>query len=424
MKPMNQERYNNFVKKLVFLNKNVNTYSVSQLVASIVDGFGIKDYYLDQSKRGSEVDKSSQSELVKILLTLSEQFTSVEELYNFWFNMYSGGSNGTQEEVEYKDYVNLNSIHKTKGNEFEHVALFNLAKRERERLTEVEMEEERRVVYVGVTRPISSLLITTPKGEISPFVREYFLNPELKESDDKSITHQLNKLQTETNVMQSELLNYDEEINKLREEYPEMNGERFIIEKPFKKFKEYIRKKRLSKSLSKYDELQHQKNNILNKIELKENDMKDLKNELIYRQLLTEGSSFNQLDELEDNDLNISQFNKNDNIKIDYAVERLNHGGLYATNESTEQLKVSEPLEKVYTINQSTKTEENRKINKIINKNEKKERPLNAGAAWTKQEEELLISRFKDGLSVKKIAEMHGRSYGGINARLRKVGLK
>ena len=47
----------------------------------------------------------------------------------------------------------------------------------------------------------------------------------------------------------------------------------------------------------------------------------------------------------------------------------------------------------------------------------------NAGQKWTPEEEELLIERYNQGLSVEEIAALHGRGKGGIRSRLRKLGI-
>lgn len=47
----------------------------------------------------------------------------------------------------------------------------------------------------------------------------------------------------------------------------------------------------------------------------------------------------------------------------------------------------------------------------------------NIGARWTEEEEQNLSKEFISGLSIKEIANIHKRRYGGIRARLRKLGL-
>jgi hypothetical protein len=49
--------------------------------------------------------------------------------------------------------------------------------------------------------------------------------------------------------------------------------------------------------------------------------------------------------------------------------------------------------------------------------------PHNTGRAWSADEERLLALRFKSGQSVPELAELHGRTRGGIRSRLMLLGL-
>jgi hypothetical protein len=52
-----------------------------------------------------------------------------------------------------------------------------------------------------------------------------------------------------------------------------------------------------------------------------------------------------------------------------------------------------------------------------------KETPVNAGNSWSNEEIEALVKEFKNGISAKQIAGMHGRTVGAINSRLMQLGL-
>jgi superfamily I DNA/RNA helicase len=74
-----------------------------------------------------------------------------------------------------RDEVVLSTIHRAKGNEFSRVVFFDLSRRRR--LGEDEIEEERRVAYVGLTRAKDSLLVTANGRRQSPFLHEAALDP-------------------------------------------------------------------------------------------------------------------------------------------------------------------------------------------------------------------------------------------------------
>jgi ATP-dependent exoDNAse (exonuclease V) beta subunit len=87
-----------------------------------------------------------------------------------------------------KDEVYLGTIHRAKGKEFQNVVYFNLSKTatKSEKIGE---EEERRVAYVGATRPKDSLLITFPAVKPSTFLPEISLNPKYKGIDGENLEH-------------------------------------------------------------------------------------------------------------------------------------------------------------------------------------------------------------------------------------------
>ncbi len=74
-----------------------------------------------------------------------------------------------------RDEVVLSTIHRAKGNEFRRVVLFDLSRRHRHAKENV--EEERRVAYVALTRAKDALLITANGRRQSPFLREAALDP-------------------------------------------------------------------------------------------------------------------------------------------------------------------------------------------------------------------------------------------------------
>ena len=58
-----------------------------------------------------------------------------------------------------------------------------------------------------------------------------------------------------------------------------------------------------------------------------------------------------------------------------------------------------------------------------MTKDVKKQQKANAGAKWSKEEDDRLDQEFSSGMSISEIAKKHERSYGAIKARLIKHGL-
>lgn len=69
----------------------------------------------------------------------------------------------------------LSTIHRAKGCEYKRVVVFDLSRRHRP--VPVELEEERRVAYVALTRAKDALLVTADLRRQSRFLREAALDP-------------------------------------------------------------------------------------------------------------------------------------------------------------------------------------------------------------------------------------------------------
>lgn len=102
-----------------------------------------------------------------LLLSFLSSFGTVKQFYKYYQERKINCSNFS---------FLLSTIHKTKGNEFESVCYFHLE-------TPVDkeiLEEERRIVYVALTRAKTNLLITCHPTERTGFLKEYLQNPEFE----------------------------------------------------------------------------------------------------------------------------------------------------------------------------------------------------------------------------------------------------
>ena len=144
--------------------------------------FGLSDFYRDQSRLSDDLDQANEEDLLEVIIALSENFRTIPNFYQFVCKSIDS------EEVELqtnpdndhskKDEVYLGTIHRAKGKEFQNVVFFNLSKTGA--ASEKLREEERRVAYVGATRPKDSLLITFSSAKPSKFLAEISLNPKFE----------------------------------------------------------------------------------------------------------------------------------------------------------------------------------------------------------------------------------------------------
>jgi ATP-dependent exoDNAse (exonuclease V) beta subunit len=145
------------------------------------------DFYHDQSRKSDDLDQASDEICFDVIATLSEKFKTVTEFYQFVCkSMDENGMDLKSMEKEHQpkdqksdtNQVHLSSIHKAKGMEFQVVVYFNLSK---SAISPAHMEEERRIAYVGVTRPKKDLLVTFSSAKPSNFLLELAQNSRYKE---------------------------------------------------------------------------------------------------------------------------------------------------------------------------------------------------------------------------------------------------
>jgi hypothetical protein len=103
---------------------------------------------------------------------------------------------GPEGEGSNPNEVYLSTIHRAKGKEFRNVVYFNLSQTaadphaaNSQRATFI--EEERRVTYVGATRPKDDLLITFASTRPSEFLWEIALNPRYREVEEEDLQRAL-----------------------------------------------------------------------------------------------------------------------------------------------------------------------------------------------------------------------------------------
>ncbi len=155
--------------------------------------FALSDFYRDQSRLSDDLDQANEEDLLEVIIALSENFQTISDFYQFVCKSIDNEElepqTNSSDDRNQKDEVYLGTIHRAKGKEFRNVVYFNLSKTGA--ASEKLREEERRVAYVGATRPKDSLLITFSSAKLSKFLAEISLNPkfegfEAEELDRKS----------------------------------------------------------------------------------------------------------------------------------------------------------------------------------------------------------------------------------------------
>ena len=163
------------------------TLSAGRLVWAAVDEFGLEDYWDGGAHEpDGQQDEAGALQVLDALLVLAETYPDPAVYLSVWDRLLAdelahadmADDTLAREEAE-EDRVVIGTIHAAKGREYAAVAIPDYDC-DVTRWETAEIEEERRVVYVGVTRARDSALLTidTSRPYVHPFLRELVERPE------------------------------------------------------------------------------------------------------------------------------------------------------------------------------------------------------------------------------------------------------
>jgi DNA helicase-2/ATP-dependent DNA helicase PcrA len=160
--------------------------------------FGLAEFYREQSRLSDDLDQASDEGLLDVIVALAGNYRTPQEFFQFLCKStgdrdQDAGEEGSPPEREHPNgnEVYLSTIHRAKGKEFRNVVYFNLSQAAADPRQATFVEEERRVTYVGATRPKDDLLITFASTKPSDFLREIALNPRYRQVEDEELQRSL-----------------------------------------------------------------------------------------------------------------------------------------------------------------------------------------------------------------------------------------
>ena len=170
-------------------------FTAGDLVWAVVDEIGLEDYWdAGAHAPDGQQDEAGALQVLDALLVLAETYPHPAVYVSVWDRLladelaHAGMADDTlaREEAE-EDRVVIGTIHAAKGREYAAIAIPDYDC-DVTRWEAAEIEEERRVVYVGVTRARDSALLTvdTSRPYVHPFLRELVERPELDEHESLS----------------------------------------------------------------------------------------------------------------------------------------------------------------------------------------------------------------------------------------------
>lgn len=285
-----KNKLQNVVQKVQIIKQRIpeQIESSQQLINTISHEFGLKEFYQDQTRQNIDLDDAGDDVLLEVIIAVSRNKPSIEDLFAHVYNsLFDENNEFNPEDQTQRDEVILTTVHKTKGNEYSNVAYFNLESNNR--LTEQsDIEEERRVAYVGVTRAIKNILITAPKIGFSRFLNELAFNPDFTNLSEVKLNNLLSHKRRDEGITQSKINNIDNRINAIYENFPELKGEEYEFPKGIlKNAKTWLRQKYRNRASNKIDNLENKKINLTEKKLLPIQDMiEKLQIEKLHREIL------------------------------------------------------------------------------------------------------------------------------------------
>ena len=189
-----------FVDLMSTLRSFTNVYTVSQIIEKVLDVTGYKDELLKEKNNEGEDRLENLQELISVALEF-ESTSEDKSLEAFLTNVALNAEPDSEEESE--DRVSLMTIHSSKGLEFPVVFLAGMEEkifpiaRAIQSMRDSDIEEERRLCYVGITRAKEELFLTLTRkrtlyGRTNPSIASRFI----EELPDECI-ERLNKEQKE-----------------------------------------------------------------------------------------------------------------------------------------------------------------------------------------------------------------------------------
>ncbi|GAA0709793.1 DUF3553 domain-containing protein [Paraclostridium ghonii] len=208
---------NGFVDLVGTLRVIKDAYSVSKLIEKVLDVTG----YLDELEKDKSEESQDRIDNLKEFISIAIEFENSSEEKDLETFLTNVALTSTESDDEENDRVSLMTIHTSKGLEFPVVhlvgmeeGLFPISRAVRS-MNESDIEEERRLCYVGITRAKKELFMTLTKkrtlyGKTNPSIQSRFME-ELPEGC-------IEKLNKEENELSYSKANYNI-LDKYKQKY-------------------------------------------------------------------------------------------------------------------------------------------------------------------------------------------------------------
>lgn len=286
-----KEKLKDFVSRIKILRRIAMKKDISamSLLTRLETEIGLIDFYKDQSNLQVELDEASDYVIFEAIKSVSQGFDQVDNFHRYVHECIFEKNKSSNNDDD-KDEVVLTTIHSTKGNEYKNVVYFNLSRDEK--MEEEEVEEERRVSYVAVTRAEKNILITAQEDDPSIFLKELFYNSEYEDISTNKLVRRKDSARRDVYVLQNKVEKRDEQIESLLNKYPELTGKRkkyssnAFLNSVVSWLSSWRREKKIEPAKEEINELEEEIDGLNSKISPKSEEIERLNTEIKYRRKL------------------------------------------------------------------------------------------------------------------------------------------
>lgn len=150
--------------------------SASAFLNEMIDRFDLAEYFRYRDQISRHPLASTSQDIIDIFCRTAEEFGSPYSFTTAYFQRLMDEQTSIRPSEVRQNEVVITTIHRSKGDEYRGVILFHAAEQtiphSRMTGTNEDLEEERRVFYVAVTRAIERLCVTTERRYESRFLAE------------------------------------------------------------------------------------------------------------------------------------------------------------------------------------------------------------------------------------------------------------
>ena len=182
----------------------------AEALSRVLVEFGIEEHFKDAAKpAGAQQDDAGPQQVLDAIKMLCADYPDLAAFLTEWDKLVENEAEHRdmdddtlgRERDEDQDKVVIGTIHSAKGREYESVVILDYSS-DLSKLTAEQAEEERRVLYVGVTRAKSRVLLTIDdsRGVVHPFFKE--MPPPVRGGERLAVQRELDGLiQSEQDVV-------------------------------------------------------------------------------------------------------------------------------------------------------------------------------------------------------------------------------